>query len=73
MAGSGCNAYQIRKIYAIGGDLFGIVGMVVGVPVFATLYGLAQEFVHYTLDKRGIDAEGNPREQTAEDKENVFE
>ncbi len=44
----------------VGGDLFGIVGMVVGVPVFATLYGLAQEFVHYTLDKRGIDSDGNP-------------
>ena len=57
----------------VGGDLFGIVGMVVGVPVFATLYGLTQEFVHYALDKRGIDSEGNPVEHEAEDTENVFE
>ena len=68
----GISALWILFSIVVGGDLFGIVGMVVGVPVFATLYGLAQEFVHYTLDKRGIDAEGNPRE-TAEDKENVFE
>ncbi len=69
----GISALWILFSIVVGGDLFGIVGMVVGVPVFATLYGLAQEFVHYTLDRRGIDAEGNPREQTAEDKENVFE
>lgn len=69
----GISALWILFSIVVGGDLFGIVGMVVGVPVFATLYGLAQEFVHYTLDKRGIDAEGNPREQTTEDKENVFE
>ena len=69
----GISALWILFSIVVGGDLFGIVGMVVGVPVFATLYGLAQEFVHYTLDKRGIDAEGNPRKQTAEDKENVFE
>ena len=69
----GISALWILFSIVVGGDLFGIVGMVVGVPVFATLYGLAQEFVHYTLDRRGIDAEGNPREQSAEDKENVFE
>ena len=69
----GISALWILFSIVVGGALFGLVGMVVGVPVFATLYGLAQEFVHYTLDKRGIDAEGNPREQAAEDKENVFE
>ena len=40
---------------------------------FATLYGLAQEFVHYLLDRRGIDSEGKPVEHEAEDTENVFE
>ena len=69
----GISALWILFSIVVGGDLFGIVGMVVGVPVFATLYGLAQEFVHYTLDKRGIDAEGNPVGHEAEDKENVFE
>lgn len=69
----GISALWILFSIVVGGDLFGIVGMVVGVPVFATLYGLAQEFVHYALDKRGIDSEGNPIEHEAEDTENVFE
>ena len=69
----GISALWILFSIVVGGDLFGIVGMVVGVPVFATLYGLAQEFVHYALDKRGIDSEGNPVGHEAEDTENVFE
>ncbi len=69
----GISALWILFSIVVGGDLFGIVGMIVGVPVFATLYGLAQEFVHYALDKRGIDSEGNPVEHEAEDTENVFE
>lgn len=69
----GISALWILFSIVVGGDLFGIVGMVVGVPVFATLYGLAQEFVHYLLDRRGIDSEGKPVEHKAEDTENVFE
>ncbi len=69
----GISALWILFSIVVGGDLFGIVGMIVGVPVFATLYGLAQEFVHYALDKRGIDSDGNPVEHEAEDTENVFE
>ena len=69
----GISALWILFSIVVGGDLFGIVGMIVGVPVFATLYGLAQEFVHYALDKRGIDSEGNPVEHEVEDTENVFE
>lgn len=68
----GISALWILFSIVVGGDLFGIVGMVVGVPVFATLYGLAQEFVHYLLDRRGIDSEGRPVE-TVPDEDNVFE
>ena len=69
----GISALWILFSIVVGGDLLGIVGMVVGVPVFATLYGLAQEFVHYLLDRRGIDSDGKPVEHEAEDTENVFE
>lgn len=68
----GISALWILFSIVVGGDLFGIVGMVVGVPVFATLYGLAQEFVHYLLDRRGIDSDGKPVE-TVPDEDNVFE
>ena len=68
----GISALWILFSIVVGGDLFGIVGMVVGVPVFATLYGLAQEFVRYLLDRRGIDSDGKPVE-TVPDEDNVFE
>ena len=51
----------------LGGDLLGIVGMVIGVPVFATLYGLGQEIVHWMLERRGINAEGEPLPAEAEE------
>ena len=50
----------------IGGDLLGVVGMVVGVPTFATFYGLLRQFTAWCLERRGIDAEGNPRAKQAE-------
>ena len=60
----GVSALWVLFSIVLGGDLLGVVGMVIGVPVFATLYGLAQEGVAWLLDRRGIDAEGRPREQT---------
>ena len=69
----GISALWILFSIVVGGDLFGLVGMVVGVPLFATFYGLAREFVHYMLDKRGLDSEGNHVGEVVEDEENVFE
>lgn len=70
----GVSALWVLFAIIVGGDLFGVMGMVVGVPVFATLYGLAQEFVEFLLHKRGIDAEGNPLspEELSED-ETLFD
>ena len=69
----GISALWILFSIVVGGDLFGLVGMVVGVPLFATFYGLAREFVHHMLDKRGLDSEGNHVGEVVEDEENVFE
>ena len=69
----GISALWILFSIVVGGDLFGLVGMVVGVPLFATFYGLARDFVHYMLDKRGLDSEGNHVGEVVEDEENVFE
>lgn len=68
----GISSLWVLFSIVVGGDLFGLVGMVVGVPLFATLYGLLQEIVHFLLERRGIDGEGNhldaaaPAEQTTE-------
>jgi predicted PurR-regulated permease PerM len=37
----------------VGGKLFGIVGMVLGVPIFAVIYTLVKEFVEKQLKKKG--------------------
>lgn len=64
----GISALWVLFSIVVGGDLFGLPGMVIGVPLFATLYGLAQELVGWLLVRRGIDAEGHPREEAeAED------
>ena len=69
----GISALWVLFSIVVGGDLLGIPGMVIGVPVFATLYGLAQEFIHATLDRRGIDADGNAVAEEIPDEDNVFE
>ena len=57
----GVSALWVLVAIVIGGDLLGVVGMVVGVPTFATFYGLLRQFTAWCLERRGIDAEGNPR------------
>lgn len=41
----------------IGGGLFGIVGMFIGVPCFTVFYMAVKEFVHYRLRAKEIDIE----------------
>lgn len=38
----------------IGGALFGIVGMFIGVPVFSVIFVLVSEFIHRQLDRKNI-------------------
>lgn len=54
----GISALWVLFSIVLGGDLFGLVGMVLGVPVFATVYGILREIVQWCLDRRGIDADG---------------
>ncbi|MBQ5755270.1 MAG: AI-2E family transporter [Oscillospiraceae bacterium] len=46
----------------IGGQIGGISGMILGVPLFATLYALAREFLNSRLEAKGIDQYGSPVE-----------
>ena len=62
----GVSALWVLVAIVIGGDLLGVVGMVVGVPTFATFYGLLRQFTAWCLERRGIDAEGNPRAKQEE-------
>lgn len=61
----GIDALWILVSIVVGGALFGLVGMVVGVPVFATMYSVLKEFAEWSLKRKGIDKNGNPLGEAA--------
>lgn len=54
----GISALWVLFAVTLGANLFGLVGMVMGVPLFATLFGLGKELIQWCLDRRGVDSEG---------------
>ena len=56
----GISALWVLFSIVVFGDLFGLVGMVIGVPLFATLLSLVKEFAEWCLRYRGFDKEGRP-------------
>ena len=60
----GISALWVLFSIVVCGDLFGLVGMVIGVPLFATIMGLVKEFAEWCLRYRGIDKEGRPLGET---------
>ena len=56
----GLSGLWVLMAIMLGGDLFGLPGMVIGVPLFGVIYALLREAVDAGLKGRGIDAEGNP-------------
>lgn len=57
---TGLSSFWVLFSILVGGGLFGFIGMVLGVPVFATLYYLVKKLVAYILQKKGL-----PQETTA--------
>ena len=49
----GISALWILFSIVVGGDLFGLVGMVVGVPLFAVIYDTVKKLVRRGLDRKG--------------------
>ncbi|MBQ8201029.1 MAG: AI-2E family transporter [Clostridia bacterium] len=56
----GISALWVLVSIVVCGDLFGLVGMVVGVPLFATILSVVKEVAEWCLRYQGIDKEGNP-------------
>lgn len=58
----GLSSFWILFSILIFGSLWGLVGMIVGAPLFAVIYDLCRSLVHLGLKKRGIriDAENDP-------------
>ena len=53
----GLSGFWIIFCVILGGGLFGIVGMLLGVPVFAVVYSLISENVNKKIDKSSANAE----------------
>lgn len=56
----GISALWVLVSIVVCGDLFGLPGMVVGVPLFATIMSVVKELAEWCLRYQGIDKEGNP-------------
>lgn len=51
---TGLTAFWVIFSIIVGGGLFGVLGMILGIPVFAVIYGLAKEFINARLKKKGL-------------------
>lgn len=49
----GISALWVLFAIVVGGDLFGMVGMVVSVPIFATIYGILRSAARHGLRQKG--------------------
>lgn len=54
---TGLSSFWVIFAILISGGLFGFVGMVLGVPIFATIYYLIQRMTAYILTRKGLPTE----------------
>lgn len=54
---TGISSFWVVVAVVVGGGLFGVLGMIVGVPVVAILYYLGSRYSKYLLNKRGLPIE----------------
>ncbi len=55
---TGLPALWVLVAIIVGQGLFGVVGMIIGVPAFAVIFSLFREFVNSQLEQKGIDERG---------------
>ncbi len=55
---TGLSPIWVLVAITVGGGLFGVLGMVLGVPVFAVIYRLVRNGINNRLKKKNLDAEG---------------
>ncbi len=51
---TGLSPFWVMFSIILGGGLFGVIGMLIGVPTFATIYYLIKSLVNYSLAKRNL-------------------
>lgn len=53
---TGLSAFWVIVAIMLGGGLFGIIGMLIGVPVFAVLYHIIRIWINYMLRRKNLPA-----------------
>lgn len=53
----GISAFWILFSLLVTGKLFGLIGMVIGVPLFAIIYSIVKDIIENRLDKKGLPVE----------------
>lgn len=56
---TGLSSFWVIFAILVGGGLFGFLGMVIGVPAFATIYYIIKRIISYILKRRGLPQETN--------------
>jgi len=56
----GISAFWILFSILVAGKLLGLVGMIIGVPLFAIVYSIIKEIIDAKLDKKGLSK--NPKD-----------
>lgn len=51
---TGISAFWVLFSILVGGGLFGFAGMILGVPIFAVIYSLIDEYISYMLEKKNL-------------------
>lgn len=51
---TGLSAFWVIFSILLGGGLFGIIGMIIGVPTFAVIYYIVKKFISHSLSKREL-------------------
>lgn len=52
---TGLSPFWVVFAILLGGGLFGLIGMLIGVPTFAVIYYLIKTYVNYLLEKKKVD------------------
>lgn len=56
---TGLSAFWVVFAIVLGGGMFGIIGMLIGVPAFAVIYYLIRSFVNYRIAKKELPLESD--------------
>ena len=65
---TGLSAFWVVFAIVAGGGLFGVLGMLIGVPLFAVIYYLVTTFVNFRLKRKKLPCESDFYDSTVCDK-----